>query len=542
MASVKELAAALNLAGKLCLRPSGQGMASKPFQTCIWSSIIANLRATVKVKKRRVHLKAHSDCFLGSDAVDVVSTHILHCRFFEGVEIERAKVVCVCQALLDCNVFEAVGTKVFGKEKKHLEFHDSRSSLYRFLNAQNPSLEELERVLHPGIQTMFGCRTKPSIQDETGFTHSTPVKLNLPLKTLENISPSKGSMDSTLPQYLVDDVWQEQTMLRLLQLLELPLLDTLLHSVNAPQHLGNGNPDLIYTRNYLDREVLRAFRDSQKDHWLCAALDCLDFLPDQYLVQVSRELPRCAAPEVGDTEQGPCPGVGPEAQPRRPGMMQCKLLLFDTLLRYYSHPDRQPLLSPHMADIYTGVTDLLVQGRLDQALEAMQLSLKLLQQHRREELQTLLCFMTLAAHPQELPLDKEVENRLVVKRTFWRAIIHIKHLSKEKVDLLLLFMMDNLQDIFKIPGALHKLVSDKLSSIILGKQPDVTGSVFCQQVSTKTFEDAATTTNELHALLKSIHEDPMYSAKKKKRFLGQFYQGHPEMFVQFFGDSVSTML
>ena len=40
-------------------------------------------------------------------------------------------------------------------------------------------------------------------------------------------------------------------------------------------------------------------------------------------------------------------------------MMQCKLLLFDTLLRYYSHPDRQPLLSPHMADIYTGVTDLL---------------------------------------------------------------------------------------------------------------------------------------------------------------------------------------
>ena len=58
-------------------------------------------------------------------------------------------------------------------------------------------------------------------------------------------------------------------MLRLLQLLELPLLDTLLHSVNAPspQRLGNGNPDLIYTSNYLDREVLRAFRDSQYVAW-----------------------------------------------------------------------------------------------------------------------------------------------------------------------------------------------------------------------------------------------------------------------------------
>lgn len=77
--------------------------------------------------------------------------------------------VFVCQALLDCNVFEAVGTKVFGKEKKRLEFHDGRSSLYRFLNAQNPSLEELERVLHPGIQTMFCCRTKPSMYEGTCF-------------------------------------------------------------------------------------------------------------------------------------------------------------------------------------------------------------------------------------------------------------------------------------------------------------------------------------------------------------------------------------
>ena len=47
-------------------------------------------------------------------------------------------------------------------------------------------------------------------------------------------------------------------------------------------------------------------------------------------------------------------------------------------------------------------------------------------------------------------LPTQVENRLVVKRSFSRAIIHIKHLSKEKVDLLLRFMMDNLEDIFKV--------------------------------------------------------------------------------------------
>lgn len=45
--------------------------------------------------------------------------------------MSRAKVVCVCQALLDCNVFEAVGTRVFGKVKKRDVFQDSRSALYR---------------------------------------------------------------------------------------------------------------------------------------------------------------------------------------------------------------------------------------------------------------------------------------------------------------------------------------------------------------------------------------------------------------------------
>lgn len=39
--------------------------------------------------------------------------------------------VCVCQALLDCKVFEAVGTKVFGKDRKQEVFQDSKSALYR---------------------------------------------------------------------------------------------------------------------------------------------------------------------------------------------------------------------------------------------------------------------------------------------------------------------------------------------------------------------------------------------------------------------------
>lgn len=45
--------------------------------------------------------------------------------------MSRDKVVCVCQALLECGVFEAVGTKVLGKDRKRDAFQDSKSALYR---------------------------------------------------------------------------------------------------------------------------------------------------------------------------------------------------------------------------------------------------------------------------------------------------------------------------------------------------------------------------------------------------------------------------
>lgn len=48
-----------------------------------------------------------------------------------GATVSRNKVVCVCQALLDCKVFESVGTKVFGKDKKQNVFQDCKNTLYR---------------------------------------------------------------------------------------------------------------------------------------------------------------------------------------------------------------------------------------------------------------------------------------------------------------------------------------------------------------------------------------------------------------------------
>lgn len=115
----------------------GFSVAQKPFgATYVWSSIINTLQTQVEVKKRRHRLKRHNDCFVGSEAVDVIFSHLIQNKYFGDVDIPRAKVVRVCQALMDYKVFEAVPTKVFGKDKKPT-FEDSSCSLYRFTTITN---------------------------------------------------------------------------------------------------------------------------------------------------------------------------------------------------------------------------------------------------------------------------------------------------------------------------------------------------------------------------------------------------------------------
>ncbi|XP_044049418.1 DEP domain-containing protein 7-like isoform X2 [Siniperca chuatsi] len=516
MATIKERAAALNLAEKLCVRPQAHG---KPVQSSsMWSGLISHLRSTVRVKRRRVHLKSHSDCFLGSEAVDVVAEHI-HCvKGFEGANVSRDKVVCVCQALLDCNVFVAVGTRVFGKDKKQDVFQDSKSALYRFVDVCTPSVDELERgVLVNGIQKLFcsapsdrqeeqTCPTGSHVQMSTPvrFTQAsikanqldTPATASLSLEPLVdslNLSPSRVQTDTVLPQSLVDEVWQEQTLLRLLNLVELPLLEGVLQRGQTPSSppplnlLTQSNPDLIYSSNHLDRQILKAFRNSQEDEWLCAALDCLDFLPDQPVVELSRELPHCFPQDPDSCSQDgvqslryvSTPVSNSDEQPclSQSGLAQCKLLLYTTLVKHYSHTDRPPLLPQHMTDIYTAITDLLVNAKFGTALEALQLCLKLLPPSCREELRRLLTFMALAADPHGMKLDKEMENRLAVKRSLSRAILLCKALSKEKEDLMVVFMLSNIKEIFKVLRSVSR--SPAGPTLTLQRRPPTRNCGFC---------------------------------------------------------------
>ncbi|KAF7211790.1 DEP domain-containing protein 7 [Nothobranchius furzeri] len=518
-------------------------MAGTPFRaTYIWTSIISNLQSQVEVKHRRHNLKSYPDCFLGSEAVDVVLTYITLNGFFGDAAVPRHKAVSLCQCLMDSKVFEPVGVKGFGKEKKKPKFEDSSCSLYRFfnpetttstgatdINSQSTDINERARGSPNGNQKR--CDYSPSCEREevpTYSTHSPVKRVKLLEDVLENLDMTltitPQLINLGLSQECLCEVWHQQAVSRLLQLIELPLLEDLLDGEVAsrpPLHGSSSNPELLYSPNYLDREVLKAFGEAQADEWMTGALDCLEFLPDDLVVEVSRGLSSCTH-----------------------DLLQCKKLLYQVLVEHYGQIQKPPLLNNCFFDIYSGISELLVNGKMERALEALQLSVKLQDSRSREELRRLLRFMVTAAKPQEMKVHKEIENRIAVKRAFSSAIIYNRRLPKGKAGLMVLFMMDNYSDLFKIPLSLHKTVSERIRNIVNGTNPDVvTGITYNLRVGALAYSESSqkTTKEEIISLIQMVQESPKFSAKDKKQLLGQISKTHTEIFVKYFGNKLSNV-
>lgn len=69
------------------------------------------------------------------------------------------------------------------------------------------------------------------------------------------------------------------------------------------------------------------------------------------------------------------------------------------------------------------------------------------------------------------------------------------------------------------------------------------GSTYCTRQSAKAYSEnrETHTKEELRSLLRTIHENPNMPNKEKRRLLAQFYKGHPDIFVQYFGNKLSSM-
>ncbi|NWW80044.1 DEPD7 protein, partial [Climacteris rufus] len=469
-----------------------------PFQaTQLWNSIIHALHSQVEIKRRRQHLKTYKNCFTGSNAVDVVLSHLMQSMYLSCNDISRLKGVRVCQALMDHKVFEPVGAKLYlFKSGKETEFEDTDTSLYRFVNSSLDPLLPRKNKDDESLSPEQLCKQKtkrPSKVEE--LLRSIYVHASLPPKIMVN-EPTH-----LLSKPVIEDVWKQQTLLRLLQLIDVPLLeDILVSSVKTKSDSFGKEEDMVISNTFLDREVTCSLNLPELDRWLYAAIECLEYFPDQFTVMVSQQL------------------HGSSNNPSN--VNTYKKVLFDVIMKYYSQK-KDSLLATQDLDIHSGIIELIEKGKTDQALEALQLYLKLLAPNVSEELHRLLTFLVIASEPEGYRLQKQFENRFVIIKTCTKFILQNRTLSKPQAELLTQFLMDNHSELFKAPLTLLELTSRKLQSLLEGQDPDInSGFTFCQRITTKEYEDQKQQTNQyLLALIQEMHNDPTVPLKQKKKLI-----------------------
>ncbi|NXG05219.1 DEPD7 protein, partial [Sakesphorus luctuosus] len=469
-----------------------------PFQaTQLWNGIIRALHSQVEIKRRRQRLKTYKNCFTGANAVDVVLSHLMQSMYLSCNDISRLKGVRVCQALMDDKVFEPVGAKLYlFKNGKETEFEDTDTSLYRFVNSNLDAPLRRKNEDNESTSPEQICKQKiKRCSKVEELLQSICVQASLPPKITVN-EPTH-----LLSKRVIEDVWKQQTLLRLLQLIDIPLLeDILVSSVKTKPDCFGKEEDLIISNTFLDREVVCSLNLPELDRWLYAAIECLEYFPDQFIVMVSQQLP--------------------QSTDKPSSLNTYKKILFDIIMKYYSQK-KDSLLAAQDLHIHSGITELIEKGKTDQALEALQLYLKLLAPNIREELHRLLTFLAIASESEGYRLQKQFENRLVIIKTCPKFILQNRTLSKPQAEVLTQFLMDNHSELFKTPLTLLELTSRKLQSLLKGQDPDInSGFTFCQRITAKEYEDQKQQTNQyLLALIQEMDNDPTVPLKQKKKLI-----------------------
>ncbi|KAM8883646.1 DEP domain-containing protein 4 [Synchiropus picturatus] len=517
------------------LRENMQQGFSGPFgATQLWHSIIHALHTQVEVRRCRRHLRIHAETFTGSDAVDAVLSYLMQNVAFCTSEVSRLKAARLCQALMEAKVFEPVGTKLFRRDKD-VAFEDSSGSLYRFLDYKG-----LQSDLH---SSSSGSKNLTNRQAEMKRSHrsrlnelrtiSNPLtvgpsdrKVERLLRTI-NLQPSQNQVPndaSFLSKTVVEEIWKQQTLLQLLQIVELPMLDCILTSP-ARVHLdaASASQDLVISNTCLERELPEALKLSHLDEWLSAAAECLELFPDQLIVVASEQLHQCSEPDSSDE-----------------GKMSRKSILFDIIAKYYGGQGRASFLSGRYLDIHVAILKLLGDGKMPEALTASQLCLRLLEPSVRDELRRLLAFMAAAAEPSACRLQKQTDNRALVVRTFQRAVVQSPELTRSQCETLVQFLMDSHTKLFQVPSSLTNAVQATLRTMQRGGDFDsITTFTFCQQVTPQEFEDRreAATLENLKQFLHHISSNNELPVKEKRRLLKEFEKHHPVVFLQHLSSS-----
>ncbi|XP_019638033.1 PREDICTED: DEP domain-containing protein 7-like isoform X3 [Branchiostoma belcheri] len=517
---------------------ASSGQTFGPFKaTQIWNGIIHHLQEHANVRRHRRGLKYHQHCFTGADAVSVLLIYLQDNSLqFGACDITRMKVIRLCQVLMDNGVFQPVGMKAKSKGKKSRPFDDSNSKLYRFTKASK-SGEGKENVVMTSEDSQSEEEDSGVIQNTLAMATSDEILRELFGETYsqetdrESIWSSTSSLASngsgcSISHAVLDEVWKEMTLVKLLTIVELPLLDGILSMCSeAKQQRLNMRRGLV-----ISNTCCTASSDSDSDSihyflthdpWITSGLACLDFMPENIGMKLSN-----AAADTPDW----------------------KLSLYQAIADHYTHL-HEPLLTNRLFDVHVAVLTLIVKNKLAQAVKALQLVLLLLPSESREELRRLLRFMALSSSNTQLVFHKQCDNRTSIRRAFTKAIVRNPVLGKGQTEQLVMYMVDNHREIFQIPPDLKEAVEMKIQSLrsgvkpediplgkVAGRNPSLPGVGFCKRITIQEYEAQAITETEkaLVEMMNRILDHTKMSVKEKQRRLNDFWRHHPKIYAKFF--------
>ncbi|KAK6494720.1 DEP domain-containing protein 1B-like [Huso huso] len=474
--------------------------------TKLWNETIKLFRAGMPLRKHRVHFRTYESCFTASEAVDWLHELLKSNQNF-GPEVTRTQTVQLLKKYLKNHVIEDIKGR-WGKE----DFEDN-GQLYRF-----PPSSPLKPYPKRPQYTEKNCIPKfpkwddyepMSSQDKNPMR---PLVLNSELWNkrhsiaIGEVHECKLVHRREISPRNVEHIWKSMTLAHLQKIVGLESLNGVLDSklINPKHILYN-----VYNTNKQGVVVLQD-KSEELPHWVLSAMKCLANWPN------GSEL----------------------KQPMYPGFERDVL---KTVADYF-HKLKEPLLTFQLYDIFVNILGLLQKQQI--ATEALQVCCLLLPPVNRRKLQLLMRLMArICQNTQIPPLNDAIGTRTLMVQTFSRSIL----CSADEVDLdellatkLVTFMMDNYDEILKVPNRLQSAVEEHLAHMrrvqikYAGADADasIVSQSYCKQISKEEFDEqrASSSLAPMAELLEGIIKDKELSIKDKKKKLKQFQKSYPEVY------------
>ncbi len=327
---------------------------------------------------------------------------------------------------------------------------------------------------------------------------------------------------------VIKQITNEVIIEKLLTMIDLPIVENLLfieevqtNKEKTPTADASSKNDEHKMFKILD-QVFDLNKCDYKEEWRACALDCLEFID-----------------WTSANEK-------PINIPQLPNDKQLILLLMKdielyTLIKNYYEKQSARFLYESFETLLTSILVIIRKGNYNKALDILNLGSLLLPKRVQAEFKRLLKFLYLTANSSHAPrLSEDKPNNSILLNHFANSLIDSKVITFEETRLLLNFMLNNFDLLFKQTKSIEELVSKRCKHMQkYGKEIEAPiENLYCKQMTVQQYEHVTMeeTSKALVDLINKMIDDPKVSLKQKKLKLKALQRIHPDVYEKNFAN------